>query len=188
MSANSPADQFTYVVPPVVASPTVVSLARFGFHSQPTSLVLAFSSALDATAMQNVNNYRIVRLGARGKIGKRIRVRAAVYDPVTFTMTIDPAQRLSLHKLYRLKVNGIIPLAGQGGVSDANYVAVISGKILAGPAPATPGVVRQATVARHPLIEKGPSLAAVDHLLASGKLSARKMAARRHSESHHPLH
>jgi type VI secretion system secreted protein VgrG len=187
MSANSPADQFTYVVPPVVASPTVVSLARFGFRNQPTSLVLTFSSALDATAAQNVNNYRIVRLGARGKIGKRIRVRAAVYEPVTFTVTIDPAQRLSLHKLYRLKVNGIIPLAGQVGVSGTSYVAVITGKILAGPAPATPGVVRQATVARHPLIEKGPSVAAVDHLLASGKLSARKMAARRHSEQHHPL-
>jgi hypothetical protein len=194
-SASSPADQFTYVH--VVAPPTGMSLVRFGFRNQPTSLVMTFSSALDATAAQNVNNYQIVGLGARGRIGKRIRVRAAVYDPATLTVTVDPAQRLSLHKLYRLTVNGMtpggltgatgVPLAGQGGVSGTNYVEVISGKILAGPAPATRGVVRPATVARDPLIEKGPSAAAVDHLLASGKLSARRLAARRHSEHHHPL-
>jgi IPT/TIG domain len=196
-SANAPADQFTYVVAPVVAQPTVVSMVRFGFRNQPTSMVLTFNSALDATVAQNVNNYQIVTSDARGKIGKRIRVRAAVCDSATFTVTVDPAQKLSLHKLYRLTVNGLtpggltgatgVPLAGRGGVSGTNYVAVISGKILAGPAPATPGVVRQATIARDPLIEKGPSVAAVDHLLASGKLSAREMAARRRGDHHHPL-
>ena len=42
-SAISTADQFTYVA----ASPTVVSLVRFGFHMQETSLVLTFSAPLD---------------------------------------------------------------------------------------------------------------------------------------------
>jgi hypothetical protein len=191
-SAASTADQFTYVVAP----PTVVSLVRFGFHTQPTSLVLTFSSALDATTAQNVNNYQIALLGAHGKVGKRIHVSAAVYDPATFTVTIDPAQRLDLHKLYRLTVIGTtpsgltgatgVPLAGEGGVSGTNYVAVVSGKILAGPAPDPRAAVRHATIARHPLIEKAHSTAAVDHLLASGKLSVREMAAVRHSENHHP--
>ena len=55
-SAISAADQFTFVVAP----PTVVSLVRFGFHMQQTSLVLTFSSALDATPAENVNNYQIM--------------------------------------------------------------------------------------------------------------------------------
>ena len=144
-----------------------------------------------------MNNYQILTLGARGKTGKRIRVRAAIYDPATLTVTLHPAHRLDLHKLYRLTVNGMVPggltgatsvpLAGQGGVSGTNYVKVISGKILAGPARATPGVVRHPSVARHPLIENGPRAAAVDHLLASGKLSAREMAARGHDEHDHPV-
>ena len=43
-SATSPADQFTYVAAPTT---TVVTVKRFGFHMQPTSLVLTFSAALD---------------------------------------------------------------------------------------------------------------------------------------------
>ena len=42
VSPIGPADQFTYIVAP---PPTVVSLVRYGFHAQPTSLVLTFSSA-----------------------------------------------------------------------------------------------------------------------------------------------
>ena len=89
-SAISAADQFTYVVAP----PTVVSLVRFGFHMQQTSLVLTFSSALDATPAANVNNYQIMTSG-----GVVIPVRSAVDDPATLTVTLFPAQRLSLTAL-----------------------------------------------------------------------------------------
>jgi hypothetical protein len=153
-SAISAADQFTYVV----GSPKVVSLLRFGFHDQPTSLVLTFSSALDATLAQNVNNYQIVTLGGPGKFGNLIGhvtlVSAAVYDPATFTVTLFPVQKLDIHNFYQLTVNGTtpggltgvtgVPLAGQGGVPGTNYVAEISIDTLAGPAPAT------LRAARHP--------------------------------------
>ena len=76
-----------------VAAPTVVSLVRFGFHMQPTSLVLTFSSALDATPAQNVNNYQIVTSS-----GNVIPVSSAVYDPSTLTVTLSPSQRSSLQR------------------------------------------------------------------------------------------
>jgi large repetitive protein len=137
-SAISAADQFTYAV----AAPTVVSLARFGFHMQQTTLVLTFSSALDATPAEDVNNYQILATG-----GVVIPVSAAVYDPATLTVTLFPAHRLNLHVFYQLTVNGTtpsgltgatgVPLDGLGnGTSGTNFVRTFSGGILAGPAPA----------------------------------------------------
>ena len=70
-SATSTADQFAFTT----AGPTVVSLARYGFHMQPTSLVLTFSSALDPTPAQNVSNYQIM-----ASDGTTIPVSSAVYD------------------------------------------------------------------------------------------------------------
>ncbi len=153
-------------------------------------MVLTFSSALDATRAQNVNNYQLVPIGARGKVGKRVKIRAAVYNAATLTVTLHTAQRLSLAKLYRLTVDGVPPngLTGPTGVALAgtasglpgtNYVAPISRKTLAGPASATLVVYRHSTAALHRPI-KSPSASAVDHLHASGKLSAREIAARRH--------
>ena len=86
-STTSAADQFTYAV----TAPTVVSLVRFGFHMQQTSLVLTFSSALAATPAENVNNYQILTSS-----GVAIPVSSAVYDPATLTVTLFPEQLLSL--------------------------------------------------------------------------------------------
>ena len=79
-------------------------------------------------------------------VGHVTLVRAAVYDPATLTVTLYPAQRLSVHKSYRLTINGTtsrgltgssgIPLDSKGnGMPGTNYVRVLSGKLLAGPAP-----------------------------------------------------
>ncbi len=194
-STATSADQFTYVVTP---PPTVVSLLRFGFHAQPTSLVLTFSSPLDATRAEDAHNFRIVTLGGKGKNGNLVghvtRVNAAVYDSSTLTVTLFTAQRLDIHNLYQLTVNGTtpsgltgatgVPLAGQGGVSGTNYVKVISGKLLAGPAPSTLNAARRPNAAPGRVI-KGPSAAAFDHLLASGKWTARLNSARIHGGHHH---
>ena len=114
-SASSSADQFTYVPP----TPTVVSLNCFGFHMRPTSLVLTFSSALDPTRAEDVNNYQIVTMGGRGRNGNLVghvtAVRAAIYDPASLTVTLYPIQRLDFHNTYRLTVDGGTPkgLMGQ---------------------------------------------------------------------------
>jgi autotransporter-associated beta strand protein len=117
-SATTSADQFTYIAP----SPTVDSLKRFGFHMHPTSLVLTFSSALDPTPAEDVNNYQIVTMGGRGRngdlVGHVTPVRAAVYDPASLTVTLYPSQRLDFHNVYRLTVDGGTPkgLMGATGV------------------------------------------------------------------------
>ena len=111
-SAASAADQFTFTT---VAAPTVVSLLRFGFHAQPTTLVLTFSSALNATSAQNINNYQIMTSS-----GADIPVSSAVYDAATFTVTLSPSQLLSLHTFYQLTVIGMPPtgLTSRHGSAD----------------------------------------------------------------------
>ena len=142
-SATSTADQFTYVA----TAPAVVSVQRFGFHMQPTAVVLTFSSALDAARAEDVNNYRIVAMAGDGRtaasVGQVTPVRAAVYNPATLTVTLYTRGRLSIHMLYRLTVNGSTPtgLMGASGVPlnrqgsethGTSYVRVLSGKLLAG--------------------------------------------------------
>ena len=60
-----------------------------------------------------MSNYRIVTLGGQGRNGRLVghvtRVHAAVYDLATLTVTLDTAQRLDIHNVYRLVVIGKSP-------------------------------------------------------------------------------
>ena len=140
-SATSPADRFNYVG----ISPTVVSVERFGFHMHPTTLVLTFSAPLDPERADDVNNYQIVALGGGEKdgvlVGHVTRVRAAVYNPSTLTVTLYPRQRLDIHNFYRLTVDGAtpeglrsasgIPFDSHGnGEEGNNYATTLSWKNL----------------------------------------------------------
>jgi IPT/TIG domain len=135
-STTSMADQFTYAA----AAPTVVSLMRFGFHMQQTTLVLTFSTALAGAPAENVNNYQLVT-----STGASIPITSAVYDPASLTVTLTPSQLLNLQMVYQLTVIGTtpggltsatgVPLDGLGnGTPGSNYVNMFSGEILAGPA------------------------------------------------------
>ena len=137
-SPGSAAEQFTFAAAP----PTVASLVRFGFHMQQTSLVLTFSTALNPTPAQDVNNYQILTMN-----GTAIPISSAVYDPANLTVTLVPSELLSLHTFYQLTVNGAtpngltsstgVPLDGQGnGTPGTNFVSMFGGGILVGPAPA----------------------------------------------------
>ena len=126
-----------------VVAPTVQNLQRFGFHEQPTTYVLTFSTALDPASAQNVANYRLSAVSGN-KAGPAIPITSAVYDPTTHTVTLHPAHRLNVHLHYVLVVNGSTPtgvagatgilLDGQGnGVPGTDYVAHFGKEILAGP-------------------------------------------------------
>ena len=130
------------------ASPAVVDLQRFGFHDQPTILVVTFSMPLDAARAQDVANYRIVTMGGPGRGGSLqghvTRVSKAVYDAAAQTVTLHMAQRLDIHNLYRITITGTSPggLMGTGGTpldgagtgkTGSNFVSVISWRTLAGP-------------------------------------------------------
>ena len=167
---------------PLTAAPTIVSLQRFGFHMQPTSLVLTFSVPLDAASARRVSNYQVVPLGGE-TAGHAITVARAVYDPSTSTVTLYPAHRLNVHHRYRLTVNGTsstgvrsatgLLLDGKGsGKAGSNYVATIDRQTLAGPAPSLS--------AKH---ASGPSATGFDALAATGELGA----IGRQSGNRHPV-
>jgi streptogramin lyase len=131
--------------------PRVLMLQRFGIHSEPTTLVLTFNEALDAARAQNLANYQLRTAARRGQMirtGRRIRISQAVFNPTTNTVTLLPAERLPLQRLFQLTVNGVAPngltdtqgrlLDGNGsGTPGSNYVALISQNALAGPNPST---------------------------------------------------
>ena len=186
----------TQVVQPAsVVAPTVASLERFGFHMQPTTLVLTFSTALDAVSAQSVHNYRITTLGGRGRggslVGHSTRIRKAIYDPSTYTVTLVPMDRLDIHNRYQLTVNGSTQTGVRGangllldgaahGSADSDYVAVVSMNTLAGPAPGwskTPTATGVHQV-RH---SGGPSAAGFDLLASSGVLATVSGKQRRHA-------
>ncbi len=97
--------------------PRIKEVKRYGYHQTPTTVVLTFTQALDPSAAEDVHNYRIVGPG-----GQHIRVRRAVYDPARLTVTLHPAERLSIHHPYKLTVVG----AGSVGVANAQHVALDS--------------------------------------------------------------
>ncbi len=105
-------DQVGVVNSPGLADgPRVESVARFGVHYAPTSLVLTFNGPLDAASAESTANYLLV-----GPDGRPIAVRSATYNPEADTVTLAPASRLNLRRPYYLTVVGTAP----GGVTDIN--------------------------------------------------------------------
>jgi hypothetical protein len=169
------------VSPSTAVAPTVTSTQRFGFHQQPTTLVLTFSTALSATPAQNASNYQIKTLGGPGRGGSNVGhitpVTSAVYNATAHTVTLSPSQQLDVHNRYQLTVTGTVPggLVGSTGLPlngsgkpGTNYVTVITRSTLAGPAPAVMVV--------HGLHSKvRPSAHAVDALAASGHLTVKSL-------------
>jgi hypothetical protein len=139
-SNTSSASLFTYIV----NGPQVTNVQRFGFHAQPTSLVISFNGPLDPSPAQKVSNYQIVAPN-----GHRIKVRTAIYNSATHVVTLILAERLVLLKSYRLTINGTtssgltnpdgLLLDGAGtGRPGSNFVTSVTQRNLAGPASARP--------------------------------------------------
>ena len=134
------------VSPPVVPSvepPVVESLQRFGVHTQPTTFVLTFSTALEPAPAEDVANYRLNPIFGH-RLGHAIPIKAATYDPIAHTVTLQPAHRVYLFGNYRLEVNGSTPtgvagatgllLDGKGnGQPGSDFVTTFGKSILAGP-------------------------------------------------------
>ena len=82
----------------------VESVKRYGIHMQPTVLVVSFNEALDPASAMNLRNYRIT-----GPAGRSVRIRSAVFDAATNTVTLRPADRINLHHTYHLTLVGVGP-------------------------------------------------------------------------------
>ena len=175
----------------------VTAAERFGFHEQPTVLVLSFNEPLDPARAQSTSNYQIVTLGGRGRggshIGQVTPVARAIYDPLNSTVILLPAKRLDLHNLYRLTVNGAPltgltdsggnPLDGSGNHQPGSpFVTVISGKTFAGSDRALldtlPGATHKASTSPK---SQQPVAHAVDALAVSGRLVVNRRASFPHA-------
>ncbi len=147
----------SFTVVQEVSGPQIVNLQRFGYHSQPTMLVLTFDTALDPATAQNPNNYQVYRPGRDHQIGTAddvlVAISSGVYDPVGRTVTLVMAQRLSIFQTHQLIVRG----TGEGAITDTNgnvldgdgdgtaggdYVANFGREILAGSAKIQRSVLR----------------------------------------------
>ena len=140
---------------------TVTGLQRFGYHFQPTTLVLTFSGPLDPASAETTSNYLIV-----GRGGRAIAVTRAVYDPATRTVTLSMSRRLRLRGRYQLRAR-----TGQGG---SDFVTTFGRETLAGSARSL-----RASRSISPSIARAVSAQAVDYLLATEGLRARVGASAR---------
>ncbi len=132
----------TIEVSPAVKPPVVESLQRFGVHAQPTTFVLTFSTALEPAPAEDVANYQLNPI-FRHRLGRAIQIKAATYDPIADTVTLQPARRVYLFAHYRLVVNGSTPagvagftgllLDGNGnGQPGSDFVTTFGKSILTG--------------------------------------------------------
>lgn len=138
--AEAQADQIGEGVIHPADGPRVTSVSRYGYHAQPTSLVLAFNQPLDAASARDAANYAIV-----GPNHRPVRIAAAVYDATANTVTLVPAARLNVHWNYTLTVNGTAPR----GVRD------VYGTFLDGAGTGQPGSDYVTTITRSNLVLSG---------------------------------
>jgi hypothetical protein len=185
---SPPSNTATIQVNPVsVIPPTVQSVERYGFHAQPTTLVLGFSTALDPNPAENVHNYQIVgvaRASRHGTLfGPAIPVGRAVYNAESDSVTLYPTRRLDVHQHYQLTVNGTppngltgstgTPLDGLGnGSPGTNFVTLITRANLAGSS--TEGF----RAANRPMPK---ALSAASGRLTVHSMAARNLALARHA-------
>ena len=135
-AASAVASPLVEMVNPVASpagdGPRVESVKRFGIHMQPTVLAVSFSQALDQASAVNLRNYRII-----GPAGRSVRIRSAVLDAATNTVTLRPAHRINLHHTYQLTLVGIGATGIQNtqgelldgadtGSADSNYTGSLT--------------------------------------------------------------
>ena len=142
--------------------PQVTSVLRYGYHFQPTLLVISFNGPITAASAQDVSNYKIVGLD-----GHRIKIKSAVYDAATNRVILKPAQRLSIHHKYTLTINGtsssgvasptgLLLDGARTGHPGSKYVASVTGRNLAGRASQAPALARIYEAARSLVIRVKP--------------------------------
>jgi hypothetical protein len=132
--------------------PTILSVQRMGVHALATTIVLTFSEPLDADGAQQVSNYQLTT-----PQGRPIRIRKAVYDSATNSVTLHPAIRLSLRRVYGLTVVASIGnlIDGSGRVAGViGEIKDLSGLLLDGAGNGQPGSNFYTSISRANLVRK----------------------------------
>jgi uncharacterized repeat protein (TIGR01451 family) len=130
---------------PPAPPPTVLSAVRYGFHDQPTILVVTFSKEVSLDEASDPRNYEVL-VSARGP-GRAVPISRVSYDPQAHQATLLVSQKIYVFRPWQLVVRGhITDTSGQAlagdGVAGHDFVAPMSLRSLAGPASAAPGAAR----------------------------------------------
>jgi hypothetical protein len=109
---------FTVQPAAVATGPRVVSVQRFGFRAQPTSMAITINQDLNPTSASNPNSHESIAPGTAN--GVPLPIASATCDAATRTVTLVPAHRLSLFEEYML----IVREAGPNAIAGVNGVAL----------------------------------------------------------------
>jgi hypothetical protein len=114
----------------------VQSIERIGTGKHPTSIVLTFGQALNPASAESLGNYSLylVKNRPHNRPPKEtlVKIKSAVYDPTTMTVTLTTKTKLNKTGVYSLTVSGTgvtnlngSPLAGSNGVPGTNYTTIL---------------------------------------------------------------
>jgi hypothetical protein len=110
------------------SGPSVVNVTTTQSGGQVTAIVIGFSAALDPSRAQKLSNYKLQQVG-RFKVSLAlIRLSAAVYNPITQTVTLTLAHPVPASTRMQLTVSGT-----KGGITDT------AGRLLDGDNNGRPG-------------------------------------------------
>ncbi len=120
----------------------VQSIKRIAAGNHPTSIVLTFGQALNPTSAESLANYSLylVKNRPHNRPPKKtlVKIKSAVYDPTTMTVTLTTKTKLNKSGEYALTVSGTgvtslngSQLAGSNGVPGTNYTTILGPPIKA---------------------------------------------------------
>jgi hypothetical protein len=132
----------TVTPPPPVTTPPPVTLTQvqpvFNKKHLVTEILVAFSGAVNVTEAQETGIYRLVTSGKHGsftaKNAGNIKLRSAVYNAASDTVTLTPKQAFSLSKPVELTINGNPPSGLQdtfGQLIDGDHNGTPGGNVAA---------------------------------------------------------
>ena len=103
-----------------------------------TQVLVTFSGPVNATEAQNVATYRLATAGKKGsfdaKNAKLIKLKSAVYNAASNTVTLTPKKAFALTKPVQLRVNGQSPSGLQdssGRLIDGDHDGTAGGNAVA---------------------------------------------------------
>ena len=89
---------------PIVAGPSVLAINGMGSNAK---LAVTFNEAMNVSTVTNVANYVLQALGPKGtSTPVTIKIASILYNPVSLTVTLLPAQAIDPTQVYRLTLIG----------------------------------------------------------------------------------
>jgi hypothetical protein len=141
IAPNDDTSEFSKDVSVTSTAPTILQVAsvqRFGIGSQPSTIVITFSGALQTTSAENLTNYSLSLVKKPRKHSHTpqetpVALASAVYNPATMAVTLTTAHKLQKHGEYSLTISGTgvtdvngNPLAGSNGTPGTNFAVILS--------------------------------------------------------------